>query len=389
MKTTILSLLCLVLATVAGAQQNTGFRESKLVSPQINDDNSVTFRIEAPRAKEVKVWGDWAANKGLGEMKKGKDGVWEYTTPVLPSEMYTYRFIVDGVSGLDPLNPFTRRDVGNVFSIFFIDGGVADYYQVHDVPHGSMTTTWYHSNVMQADRRLSVYTPPFYGKENKSYPVLYLLHGSGGDELAWPELGNVARIMDNLIAEGKAEPMIVVMPNGNSGKQAAPGETSENLAYRPAMTNMLPGYKDGRYEQAFPEIVNFIDATYRTIPDKAHRAIAGLSMGGFHTLMISANYPTYFDYIGLFSAGVDFSTVNMDIPVYGDLDKKLEALNKDGFKLYWIGIGNEDFLYDANRQLCRRMDVIKLKYTYHESSRGHLWCNWRQYLLLFAPQLFK
>ena len=195
--------------------------------------------------------------------------------------------------------------------------------------------------------------------------------------------------MDNLIAEGKAEPMIVVMPNGNSGKQAAPGETSENLAYRPAMTNMLPGYKDGRYEQAFPEIVNFIDATYRTIPDKAHRAIAGLSMGGFHTLMISANYPTYFDYIGLFSAGVDFSTVNMNIPVYGDLDKKLEALNKNGFKLYWIGIGNEDFLYDANRQLCRRMDVIKLKYTYHESSRGHLWCNWRQYLLLFAPQLFK
>ena len=389
MKTTILSLLCLMLATVAGAQQNTGFRESKLVSPQINDDHSVTFRIEAPKAKQVMVWGDWAANKGLGEMKKGKNGVWEYTTPVLPSEMYTYRFIVDGVSGLDPLNPFTRRDVGNVFSIFFIDGGVADYYQVHDVPHGSMTSVWYHSNVMQADRRLSVYTPPFYGKENKSYPVLYLLHGSGGDEQAWVELGNVARIMDNLIAEGKAEPMIVVMPNGNSGKQAAPGETSENLSYRPAMTNTLPGYKDGRYEQAFPEIVNFIDATCRTIPDKAHRAIAGLSMGGFHTLMISANYPTYFDYIGLFSAGVDFSTVNLEIPVYADLDKKLEALNQNGFKLYWIGIGNEDFLYDANRQLCRRMDVIKLKYTYHESSRGHLWCNWRQYLLLFAPQLFK
>ena len=389
MKTTLLSLLCLLLATMAGALQNTGFRESKLVSPQINDDHSVTFRLEAPRAKEVKVWGDWEANKGLCEMKKGKDGIWQCTTPVLPSEMYTYRFIVDGVPGLDPLNPFTRRDVGNVFSIFFIDGGVADYYQVHDVPHGSMTSVWYHSNVMQADRRLSVYTPPFYGKENRSYPVLYLLHGSGGDEQAWVELGNVARIMDNLIAEGKAEPMIVVMPNGNSGKQAAPGETSENLAYRPAMTNTLPGYKDGRYEQAFPEIVNFIDATYRTIPDKAHRAIAGLSMGGFHTLMISANYPTYFDYVGLFSAGVDFSTVDLTIPVYADLDKKLDALNKTGFKLYWIGIGNEDFLYDANRQLCRRMDVIKLKYTYHESSRGHLWCNWRQYLLMFAPQLLK
>ena len=253
MKTTILSLLCLMLATVAGAQQNTGFRESKLVSPQINDDHSVTFRIEAPKAKQVMVWGDWAANKGLGEMKKGKNGVWEYTTPVLPSEMYTYRFIVDGVSGLDPLNPFTRRDVGNVFSIFFIDGGVADYYQVHDVPHGSMTSVWYHSNVMQADRRLSVYTPPFYGKENKSYPVLYLLHGSGGDEQAWVELGNVARIMDNLIAEGKAEPMIVVMPNGNSGKQAAPGETSENLSYRPAMTNTCPATRTAATNRLSPK----------------------------------------------------------------------------------------------------------------------------------------
>ncbi len=162
---------------------------------------------------------------------------------------------------------------------------------------------WYHSNALGLDRRLQVYTPPFYDSTNRNYPVLYLLHGSGGDENAWVELGSLPRIMDNLLAEGKIEPMIVVMPNGNPSKQAAPGETTENLAYKPQMSNKFPGFKRGSYEMAFPEIVNFIDTRYRTIPDKAHRAIAGLSMGGMHSLTISANYPDLFDYVGLFSAG--------------------------------------------------------------------------------------
>ena len=260
-------ILCFLWAGIAQAQQNVGFRKGNIQSPEINPDNSVTFRLQADKAKQVLVLGDWEANEGKGEMKKNKAGVWEYTTPVLPSEMYTYRFSIDGVVDLDPVNPFTKRDVGNIFSVFFINGGFADMYQVKDVPHGDMITTWYHSNRLQADRRLSVYLPPFYGKENKSYPVFYLLHGSGGDETAWVELGNVARIMDNLIAAGKAEPMIVVMPNGNSGKQAAPGETSENHAYKPVMTNQLPGYKNGDYELAFPEIIQFI-LRHRIAPDR-------------------------------------------------------------------------------------------------------------------------
>ena len=202
-------ILCFFWAGIANAQQNVGFRKGNIHSPEINPDHSVTFRLQADKAKQVLVVGDWEANGGKGEMKKNKEGVWEYTSPVLPSEMYTYRFSIDGVVDLDPVNPFTKRDVGNLFSVFFVEGGYADYYQVHDVPHGDMLTTWYHSNRLQADRRLSVYLPPFYGKENKSYPVFYLLHGSGGDETAWVELGNVARIMDNLIAEGKIEPMIV------------------------------------------------------------------------------------------------------------------------------------------------------------------------------------
>ncbi len=390
MKKLISSLFVLVAAMSMNAQQNVSFREGKLVSPEVNADHTVTFRLQAPKAKTVKVVADWEANKVTGEMKKGKDGVWTYTSPQLPSEMYTYRFDIDGVVGLDPVNPFTRRDVGNVFSIFYVGDGCADYYQVHDVAHGQVRTVWYHSNAVNADRRMNIYLPPTYGKTDEKFPVFYLLHGSGGDENAWIELGNIARIMDNLIAEGKCKPMIVVIPNGNFGKQAAAGETYENLDYKPVMTNFLPHYKDGSYETAFPEIVNYVDATFNTIADKAHRAIAGLSMGGMHTLMISANYPDLFDYVGLYSAGVNFTGIDMEgIPAYANLDAKLAAQAKKGVKCYWIGLGKDDFLYDANQALMQRMDKDGLKYIYHESTRGHLWSNWRQYSLEFIPRLFK
>lgn len=376
-----------VVAVAAMAQQNVGFREGSVVSPQINEDNSVTFRLRADAAGRVTVIGDWAANGGRGEMTRNADGVWTYTTPVLPSEMYTYRLDVDGVVNLDPLNPFTRRDVGNVYSVFYIGGGCGDYYQVHDVPHGDVVTTWYHSDSAGADRRLSVYLPPCYGKEDRKYPVLYLLHGSGGDETAWLDLGHVARIMDNLIARGEAEPMIVVMPNGNFSKQAAPGETPENLAFRPVMTNMLTDYKNGAYEMAFTEIIGFIDNKYSTIPDRQHRAIAGLSMGGFHSLYIALNYPGWFDYVGLFSAGL-MTDLNTDREAYRDEDAKLARLSELGYKLFWIGIGKDDFLYEANTDFRKRLDSMGFDYIYHESERGHIWANWRQYLLLFVPQLF-
>lgn len=386
----ILAVVFCTVAIIAQAQQNIGFRAEKIVSPQVNSDNTVTFRLNAPKAKSVSVKGDWEANDGVGTMKKGKEGLWEYTTPVLPSEMYTYRFDIDGVIGLDPHNPFTRRDVGNVFSIFFVGHGPADYYQVHDVPHGTMQTVWYQcQGLYQNNRRMVIYLPPSYDKDNKNYPVLYLMHGSGGDEMAWSDLGFVNRVMDNLIAEGKVEPMIVVMPNGNPSKQAEAGETSENLSYMPVMTNTLPDYKAGKFEATFPQIVNYVDNHYRTLPDKAHRALAGLSMGGFYTMMISANFPELFDYIGLFSAGVDFKGINWNIPVYRDLDRKLAEQYKQGVKLYWIGMGKADRLYPFNLDLMKRLDKAGTKYEYHESSRGHLWSNWRQYLLIFAPQLFK
>ena len=160
--------------SMAFAQQNVGFRTDKVEPLVINPDNSVTFYVEAPKAKSVSVKGDWEANEGNGQMTKGKNGTWSYTTPPLPSEMYTYRLNIDGIYNIAPNNPFSCRDVGTLFSLFYINGGNGDYYQVRDVPHGDVTTTWYHSDILGSERRLSVYTPPFYDKNIQSYPVLYL-----------------------------------------------------------------------------------------------------------------------------------------------------------------------------------------------------------------------
>lgn len=371
------------------AQQNVGFKGNRVEPLIINSNNSVTFNVEAPKAKSVSIMGDWEANNGTAELKKGKDGVWSFTTPPLPSEMYTYRINIDGMHNIAPNNPFSCRNVGNLFSMFYINGGNGDYYQVRNVPHGDVVSTWYHSDILGADRRLNIYTPPFYNKNITSYPVLYLLHGSGGDENAWLELGRTARIMDNLIAEGKIEPMIVVMPNGNPSKQAAPGETSDNLNYKPAMSNSFPGYKDGSYERSFTEIINFVDNRFRTKADKAHRAIAGLSMGGFHTLYISLNYPDYFNYIGLFSAGLSSNGVDPNSSMYTNIDEKLTALEQSGYGLLWIAIGKSDFLYEANMDFRQKLDSKGMKYEYLETTRGHIWANWRAYLLQFAPKLFK
>jgi len=393
MKQTIAYILLLLLPWLnMAAQQNVGPNTSaaSVSSPVVNENNTVTFRLDAPKAKNVTVIGDWAEKPGAGApMKKGKDGVWAFTTAPLSSEMYTYRFVVDGMTIIDPANPFTRRDVGSVFSIFYINGPQADYYQVHDVPHGNVEQVWYHSDRLGMNRRMQVYLPAGYDKSRTNYPVLYLLHGSGGDENAWMELGHVSRIMDNLIAQGKAEPMIVVMPNGNSCKQAAPGETSENLSYRPAMTNRLPGIKDGEYELSFPEIASYVDQHYKTIADKRHRAIAGLSMGGKHSMTISANFPDLFDYIGLFSAG--FPQKGSQYEAVRDFDAKLKAQAEKGYRLYWVGCGVDDQfkIHDPARAFAEKMQAMGGNTEFHSTPKGHVWSNWRQYLLDFAPKLFK
>ena len=223
-------------------------------------------------------------------MEEGSGGVWEVTTVPLASDLYTYRYQVDGQTGLDPLNAFTRRDVGTVCSLVYVDGGAGDLYQVQDVPHGAIVTTWYHSRSTGSDRRMNIYLPASYDGK-KRFPVLYLLHGSGNDENGWLELGAAARIMDNLAASGKIVPMIVVMPNGNIGAQAAPGETSDNLRFRPVSSDRIPNpYRPLTFEETMPEIVGYVDSHFKTIPKKTSRAVAGLSMGGGQTLRIGMDF---------------------------------------------------------------------------------------------------
>lgn len=388
MKKIIFILIVLIMGRMAFAQQNTGFKQGQIISPLISG-STVTFKLYAPNAQNVSIIGDWEANGGKGILSKDTGGVWIGTINNLPSDIYYYRFVVDGVTMLDPTNVFEKRDVGTLFSVFIIGGDKGDFYSVNDVPHGNVVRTWYHSQTYKADRRLTIYTPPGYEAGKTRYPVLYLLHGSGGDEESWITTGSVDRIMDNLIAQGKAVPMIVVMPNGNPSKQAAPGESKDNFNYRPAMSNTFPGYKDGSYETAFNEIVDFTDKHYSTKPLQSQRAIAGLSMGGFHTLFISADHPGIFAYAGLFSPGINFSTLNMNYPAYQHLDDKLIEQKKEGIKLYWIGIGSADGLLPAVKAYRAKLDSLHFTYQYVESTRGHLWTNWRSYMLQFVPLLFK
>ena len=369
----------------AWAQQALG-EESKIVSPEIHENHTVTFRIQAPKAVKVRVVGDCIPT-GMADLVENKEGVWEYTTaePLKP-ELYTYAFQVDGLRMNDPSNVFMIRDVSTVSNVFIVGGERADLYKVNDVPHGTVSKVWYDSPSLGMDRRLTIYTPAGYETSGKRYPVFYLLHGMGGDENAWSELGRATQILDNLIAQGKAEPMILVMTNGNAALEAAPGESYLGWDAQPSF--QLPKTMEGSFEAHFPEVVKFVEKHYRTKTGKKNRAIAGLSMGGFHSLHISKQYPDMFDYVGLFSAAI-MPGKNVQSPVYEDMEGKLAMQFAKRPALYWIAIGKTDFLYKANEEYRKLLDAKGYPYEYFENEDGHIWRNWRIYLSEFAPKLFK
>ena len=400
-KLAILTFLCLN-GLAAQAQQNLNWGQGpQVASPDVHADNTVTFNLIAPEAKKVQITGDFLPPKtieyqgntydtpGVADLIKNDQGVWSFTTDKLQPEFYTYNMIVDGVKIIDPLNVYNIRDINNLFSVLLIGGNArTDLYKVNRVAHGTVSKVWYESPTAGLTRRLTVYTPAGYETSNKQYPVFYLLHGIGGDENAWSELGRAAQIMDNLIAQGKAEPMILVMTNGNISEEACPGETSNGFRV-PKM--MLPKTMEGSFETAFPDVVKFIEKTYRVKKDKAHRAIAGLSMGGFHSLFISINNPDLFDYVGLFSAAVDQQQPdpNGHPNIYENRNGKIDQLFKKNPKLFWIGIGKTDFLIKNNNDLRAYLDSKKHKYTYLETDGGHIWRNWRIYLTMFAQKIFR
>ncbi|MEJ2161941.1 MAG: alpha/beta hydrolase-fold protein [Robiginitalea sp.] len=382
----LLAVGCLFLGQIHAQE---ALQNQPLVSPQVHEDGRVTFRLLAPEALEVKVSGDWMPRVGYGRasaaLQKQGDTLWTYTTGSLPPELYWYNFIIDGVRTTDPANAHLIRDVSSVFNIFVVPGERGDLYSVQDVPQGTIAKRWYDSPGLEKTRRLTVYTPPGYEESNDSYPVLYLLHGAGGDEEAWSDLGRATQILDNLIAAGKAEPMIMVMPNGNAVQHAAPGKASTGFV-QPSF--MVTGMMMGDYEASFMDVIGFVESNYRVKANKAHRAIAGLSMGGYHSLHISRYYPDTFDYMGLFSPAV-MPRGNEDAPIYLDMDGTLKTQMENGYQLYWIAIGKEDFLFGEVTDYRNRLDRLGMPYEYAETEGGHVWSNWREYLSVFMPRLFK
>ena len=364
-----------LISVISSGQELQNFQRQQLVSPEIAG-GKVTFRIRAQEANQVTLYGSWMASFTSSEnLTKDAEGVWSITINAPAPELYTYNFVVDGVSKSDDANIFVQRDGRRYLSVLLIDGPLTANYREAN-KRGNLDQVWYDSPTIGTNRRMFVYTPYGYDKSNQRYPVLYLLHGGGGDEDAWSNMGRARQILDNLIEQGKAVPMIVVMPNGNPGQQAA-------------QTMLLPERTFDRNDPSFAnlyihslvkDIVPYIESHYRVYADANHRAISGLSMGGGHTLAATNTYPGFFSYILPLSMGVQANQ---------DVDASFQAIKKAGYKLYWVGCGTEDFVWESAQNLDAALTRNGLEHTFHVTSGGHTWANWRIYLSTFAPLLFR
>jgi len=368
----LLALLWTSFASLSGQRRN------PVVSPELSKTNELTFRLFAPKAEEVKIYGEWLTSyTDLTPMVKNDTGLWSVTVGPVDPEIYGYFFLVDGLYVLDASNPLVRRDGQRNASLVLVPGTESELYGVEKVPHGVLSKVWYSSATIGQERRMYVYTPPGYNKGDEEYPVLYLLHGAGGDEDAWTTMGRAPQIMDNLIAAGKANPMIVVMTNGNAWQTAGPGSSP------PAPPLNREDYQKymGKFEESLVrDVVPYIEKNYRVKASKESRAIAGLSMGGMHTINVTTANPDVFGYIGVYSSGI--------FRPDQDISEEMLALQKSGIMKYWVACGEDDFLMDANKRLLDALEKCGMEYEYYENSGGHTWANWRIYLSMYAPMLF-
>ena len=342
------------------------------VSPEMKD-GKLTLRLAAPYATRVQLNGGFLAN-GAVEMKRNDQGVWEYSLDMPAPELYTYNFVVDGVSVNDPANVLQQRDCTRYLSILIVPGEFTEnYFEANQ--RGNLTKVWYDSPTLGLNRRMYVYTPYGYDDaKNKKvkYPVLYLLHGGGGDEDAWSNMGRACQIMDNLIEKGLAEPMLIVMPNGNANQTAA---SPLQIANKQGQS------QPNAYVKSLAEdIVPYIESHYRVIAKKSARAVGGLSMGGGHTTAVTGLYPDMFDYICPMSCGMSDTPENR---------AALQGIKKAGYKLYWVGCGDDDFAYPGTQVMDKMLTELDMPHTMFISDGGHTWSNWRYYLNTVGQLLFK
>jgi enterochelin esterase family protein len=360
-----------------------------LKSTEVSPDHKVTFRIYAPKASEVTIGGDWIAQFPPAPIKLKKDdqGVWSTTVGPLAPDFYSYIFTVDGVRTVDPKNATIKQGVSSLESLFEVPGSEAAFEANRDVPHGEIRQVWYHSGMLGA-RRMHVYTPPGYDESSgERYPVFYLLHGGGDEDSGWSTIGRAGFIMDNLLAEKKARPMLVVMPNGSF---PLPRNLPRFRPGSPPSPEFLAAIEaaQAKFEhELLKEVIPLVERAYRVQGGRENRALAGLSMGGGQTLRVVTTHPDQFAYIGVWSAGI-FGTA-------AQFEERSSAFLNDStrvnelVKLFSISVGDKDFLVDRSKDLAKVLQKHGIKHEFHLSGGGHTWINWRHYLSEFAPKLFR
>ena len=349
----------------------------RVVSPVVLPDSRVIVRFYAPQAREVRI----SFERGGNSLSKRENGVWEATIGPLDPGSYRYGFVVDGAPVTDPSNIETERMQVVTRSILHVPG--AAFMDARNVPHGVVSVVTYYSTVLQKFRRFHIYTPPGYEGNQQKYPVLYLLHGANESDQSWSTVGRAGFILDNLIADRAAVPMIVVMPNGHVD------QTPPNVAWGVPTSGPLPltGELVDFGNEFATEIIPYIDSHYRTIADRRHRAIAGLSMGGTQTLNLAFADLERFSAVGVFSSGILVGSVpDWEQEHLRVLDK---PTLKNGLKMIWFKTGSEDPFIGNTKSTVEMLKRHDFSVTFEESTGGHNWVNWRNYLHEFAPQLFR
>lgn len=362
----------------------------KVISPEITDD-AVIFRLYAPYATQVKVNPSWLADYGADarEMEKGFDGIWTLSLPLPESEMYFYNFTVDGVKALDPSNNLVVRDVANFMNAVIVSGGQGDLYK-DIINGGNLEQVWYYSATNNMNRKMFVYTPSGYNRDDRSkkYPVLYLLHGGGGDESAWAELGRTCQIMDNLIARGLAKPMIVVMPNGNPNQYASP------TTHIPVNANAKRYAKSfDNYESLTADIIPFVEKKYNVIKSRKGRAIAGLSMGGGQSFYEGFRHSELFANVGIFSSGLigGTSAGMASFDAEAEMPGIFSTPGKfNNFDVLYLSCGETDPRLAGIESFFTQLEGKGYKNLTYEHFKGaHEWHVWRQSLTSYVRMLFR
>lgn len=344
-------------------------RTNRVVSPEIAADQRVTFRVQAPKASEAALVGDWMAPGKPEAMTRDTNGVWSITVGPMKSGLYIYTFTVDGMTIADPVNPQIKLRARTSASLLEVPGKTPELWEARDVPHGTVEILPHASKTLGGEtRQVWIYKPPGYDKNRtRRYPILYLLHGSNDTGAGWTTVGRAHFIMDNLLADKRAREMIIVMPFGHAIPFDAPREEqSRNTA--------LFG------DYLLKDLMPMVESQYRIAKGRENRAIVGLSMGGGQAAVIGLSNLDVFSAIGVFSSG---GAARIK-PLLGDAEKINRSL-----KLFWIGCGRGDFAFNGAKEIDDLLTASKINHIFHESEGRHTFTVWREYFSEVAPLLFK